>query len=271
MPNLIPNLRKVGAEWVNNYSYPFTPRRSSLTYCSQNANEFFNILTLTQGATPPSFIYGDGNAWDRDFEQAFDLLDSAAPPAFLSGDDDLYAEKVDILFFSGHGNQDGLLFGVPNKDNGEAKYDEIQLGQGGKLKWFAIDACKVLEESASGASAFRWGRIFKGLRQLLSFHKDCRDVPNRGKIFAQYLKGVHPNQIQFGTTLVGETISRSWELACIETSTTSELAWAHLRRGNANSIIKNDRWTDDSVLEDTASLPTDFTYARHIPPANSSN
>ncbi len=265
----IQNTRKVGAEWVNDYSYAFSPRRTSLQFCSQNAREFHSILTLTQGATLPNFIFGDGGAWDRDFEQEFDLSDSDAPPAFLSGDDDNYAETVDILFFSGHGNQDGLLFGVPDKDNGEAKYDEIQLGQGGKLKWFAIDACRILEEVAKDAAAFRWGRAFKGLRQMLSFHMDCRDVPNRGKVFAQYLKGVHPTQIHLGNNLVGDTISRSWELACIETSANSELAWAHLRRGNANSVIKNDRWTDDFVQEDTVSLSTDFTYARHIPPATS--
>ncbi len=265
----IQNTRKVGAEWVNDYSYAFSPNRTSLQYCSQNAREFYNILTLTQGASPPNFIFGDGGAWDRDFEQSFNRLEDDAPIDFLGGDDDIYAEKVDILFFSGHGNQDGLLFGVPNQDNGEAKYDEIQLGQGGKLKWFAIDACRILEEAAPGASAFRWGRTFKGLRQMLSFHLECRDVPNRGKVFAQYLKGVHPTQIHLGNNLVGETISRSWELACIETSATFELAWAHLRRGNENSVIKDDKWTDDYVEEDTTSLPNIFTYARHIPPATS--
>ncbi|MBP6810903.1 MAG: hypothetical protein KA138_05270, partial [Saprospiraceae bacterium] len=81
----IQNTRKVGAEWVNDYSYPFSPQRISLQYCSQNAREFYNILTLTQGATPPNFIFGDGGAWDRDFEQEFHLSDNDAPSAFLSG------------------------------------------------------------------------------------------------------------------------------------------------------------------------------------------
>lgn len=277
MPVQIPNTKIVGAEWVNDYDYPFVPRRSSLQRCHQNAIDFRTILSLSQGSNPPGFIYGDDQAWDQDFEQNFantsEIEDAFAPPAFTEGDDDRFAETVDILFFSGHGTQDGLLFGVPGRDNGEAKYDEIMLGQKGKLKWFAADACRVLEDLEppnEGAAAFRWGSAFRGLRYLLSFHKDCRDVINRGKVFAQYLKGTHPSQLQLNT-IVGETISRAWELACIETEDAATLTWAHLRPGDQHSVIRNDRWTDNSVPKDETSPPRVFTYTRHIPPPSSTN
>ncbi len=243
----IPNTRIFGAEWVNDYSHPFSPRRTSLLHSYQNASGFCNTLIGTK-----RFIFGDQLAWDQDLEQNFTTANPSTVLPF--GDDTSYAEKVDMFYFSGHGTQDGLLYGVPNHDNGEARYDEMELGQGGVLKWLVVDACKVLEEIGV---IYRWSRIFKGLRYMLGFHGECRDVGDRGWRFAQHLNRVGA---------VGETIGHAWELACLETEATADLSYAYLRAGNPNSVIRNDRWTDNVLPSDTSSQKTDYTHVRFIPP-----
>lgn len=263
MPIQIQNTRIFGAEWVNNYIHPFVPRRTNLLHSHQNAQGFYDRLTGT-GA----FIYGDQWAWDQDVEHMFSASELAAadpPPLYPYGEGSSYAEKVDLLFFSGHGTQDGLLFGVPSNDNGEAKYDEVLLGLGGKLKWFVVDACKVLEETGV---IFRWGRVFKGLRIMLGFHGNCRDVSDRGLRFANYLKGV-PSSSAVGTAstaLSGETIRHAWELACMETEITVANSWAYLHIGGDSSPVRNDKWTDDTVNQVTSN---DFTYVRNVTTASS--
>lgn len=247
------NTRLFGAEWVNDYTHPFNPRRTNLLRSFQNANGFCQSLSGTR-----RFFYGDQWAWDQDLEQNFSGTGGGSTLQPF-GDDTSYAEKVDLFFFTGHGTQDGLLYGVPYHDNGEARYDEMELGQGGVLKWLVVDACKVLE--ATGV-IFRWGRIFKGLRYMLGFHGECRDVADRGTRFAQHLNP------QGGSTS-GETLWRAWELAGLETEAAADLSCACLRAGNAQSVLQNDRWTDASLPADTSSLPTDFVYLRHIPVSNS--
>ncbi len=256
------NTRIFGAEWVNNYNHPFVPQRTNLLHCQQNAQGFFNQLSGTG-----DFIYGDKWAWDQDIEHFFSASELAAadpPPQYPFGDGASYAEKVDLLFFSGHGTPDGLLFGVPSKDNGEARYDEMLLGLGGKLKWFVMDACKVLEETGV---KFRWGRVFKGLRIMLGFHGNCRDVPDRGLRFANYLKGVPSTASQNASTATsGETIRHAWELACMETEITIANSWAYLHVGGTNSAVRNDKWTDNAVNQVTSN---EFTYVRNVTTASS--
>lgn len=253
----IRNTKVIGAEWVNNYNHPFIPKRSNLLRCYQNVKGFYNTLTGIR-----RFIYGDGQAWDQDIEQNFNSLQP--PPANPNGDDDSYAEKVDILYFAGHGTQDGLLYGVPDYDNGEARYDEMQLGQGGIIKWFVADTCKLLEESGV---QYRWRNLFKGLRYVLGFHGDCRDVGDRGWRFASHLNGVPTNQATAGAAsaaLSGETIWHAWQLACLETEALADLTCAYLRAGGTNSVIHNDRWTDVLLETDASAL---LTYWRNVPPA----
>jgi hypothetical protein len=236
MPNTVPNTRLVGAEWVNDYSYPFVPRRTNLVRSGQNALGFYNSIHGIK-----SFIYGDSQSWDQDIEERL----PGTP--FPSGEDDRYVEKVDIFFFSGHGNQDGLYFGVPDYDNGEARYDEIQLGRRGVIKWLVADACRLLEHVGV---KFRWRDAFKGLRYILGFDGDSTDVQDRGWRFAGYLNS-------------GETFARAWEIACLETG---DYKWAYLRAGDDNSIVAEDKWMASELPTDDSSPLGALTYKRNIPP-----
>ena len=74
----------IGIEWVNNYH----SASSNLSNNDKNARGFYNRL---QGQR--MFEYGNDLAWDQDFEEK----GAGTPPA---GSDQLYADHVDIVFFS---------------------------------------------------------------------------------------------------------------------------------------------------------------------------
>lgn len=112
------------------------------------------------------FHLGDDVAWDRDFEQQ-----GVGSPA--AGTDTIWAETVDIAFFSVHGSPGGFLFGIADKGDGLAKPAELQCGHGG-LNWIALDACNVL---AADGVFDRWRPAFKGLHYVLGFHTTTDDEP----------------------------------------------------------------------------------------------
>ena len=96
----------IGIEWVNK----FHGRASDLKNNDDNARGFYNTLSGVR-----RFEYADDLAWDSDFEES-----GVGSPS--AGGDQLYADNVDIVFFSGHGSINGAFFGVTNHDDGEATH-----------------------------------------------------------------------------------------------------------------------------------------------------
>jgi hypothetical protein len=187
----------VGVEWVNKYH----GRAGNLSNNDKNAGGFYNEI---RSISKPGYQYkgrfnwGDDAAWDIDFEEP--------------GDDAKWIDDVDIAFFSGHGSSNGPFFGVANHDDGEAKPNEMKLGNK-DLEWIVFDACEVLKDEA-GNSVGRWAGTFKGLHMMLGFHTTCHDHPNRGKEFAKKLKE-------------GWRIVDAWIYAC-EVTEGSGTKWAIL-------------------------------------------
>lgn len=252
MPNQVPNTRLFGVEWVNIYSnVSFSPARSNLTYCEQNAMKFYTKLSGFG-----KFHYGNNLAWDKDFEQDLTSTSAANPAGF----DNFVAETADMVYFSGHGTQDSMLFGVLGNDNGEAAYDELQLGQKGILKWLVVDACRFLE---SIGAPVRLGPRFQGLRYMLGFNGDCRNTADRGMAFATQLNGTPASNAV--AAIPGEKIWYAWYLACVQTEGATNPGFACLRTGDANSVVHNDRWTDDNLQIDTGNISnTNFTYFKEV-------
>lgn len=240
MANVI-NTRLIGVEWVVDYaksSYRPTP----LTNSGNNAAGFYQTLAITG---IKRFNYGNQHAWDQDLEFDFSNNDPALRPAFPYGESNNYAEKVDILYFCGHGKPEAMLFGEPGHDNLQAHHNEMQLGVRKVLKWLVADACQVLQQNFV---ITRWGHVFKGLRYLLGFHGDSRNVHNRGEAFARQLN-------------LGLPLKVAWELACEETEGVNA-PWAYLHRGHPGGPVANDKWTVRSLPEDT-DPPNQFTYLRN--------
>lgn len=202
---------EIGIEWVLEYH----GRASDTTYCKTHAEAFYNKLDGVK-----IFNWGDDLAWDQDFEES-----GAGKPS--EGTDTIWADDVDIVYFSGHGNDKGPLFGVTEYDSGKVKSDEVRLGNG-DLEWIVFNSCRVLEKN--GNYYKNATDMFRGLHYMLGFHTNANDEPDRGEIFADYLNK-------------GYTVRTAWKKACQETAD-SDREWAYLRADDDGSDTYYDHWWD---------------------------
>jgi hypothetical protein len=203
-------MANIGIEWVNKYH----GRATDLKNNDNNAEGFYNTLDGVR-----QFEYGDDLAWDQDFEQS-----GAGAP--VTGTDQLYADAVDIVFFSGHGSTGGAFFGVATHDDGTAKPTEMRLGDL-NCEWAVLDACLVLAYSGGGVYD-RVRPVFKGLHHILGFDTTTGDSGSRGKKFAQHLND-------------GWTMGEAWRKACEETEDSS-VWWAYIHANTAGTNTYNDHW-----------------------------
>lgn len=188
--------REVGVEWVKKYH----GRAGNLSNTKAQAEGFYNAIDCRK-----RFNWGDDLAWDIDFEEP--------------GDDYIWADKVDIVFFSGHGDQNGPLFGVSTHDDGKARPEEIKWGNR-DLEWIAFDACEILKYAGVWD---RWRQAFKGLHYILGFRTTCSDEKYRGKYFARLLNR-------------GWKIRNAWFMACTLTEGSSvKAAYLRARKSGTNT------------------------------------
>jgi len=217
----------IGIEWVQKYN----GLQGNLTNTKAQAEGFYNTLSAARG-----FNWGDDLAWDRDFEQA-----GAGSPA--DGTDTIWADHVDMVFFSGHGSPDRFYFGI-KKDDALAKSTELRWGDS-QLEWIALDACNVLERDGVFD---RWRPAFRGLHYMLGFHTTTSDEANRGRILAEHLNA-------------GDTMRVAWIKACQETED-SLVEWAYLRADGGGSDTYNDHWHGKWTVSADPSGPLTLFYGR---------
>ena len=223
----------IGIEWVNKYH----GRAPELYNNDENAKGFYNTLHGIK-----EFQWGDDWAWDRDFEEKH----VGAPPP---GTDQIWADNVDICFFSGHGRPLGPMFGNTKYDDGDAKHTELMLGNR-QLEWIIFDACQVLQYD-NGAVFSRWGwPVFKGLHYILGFHTITNDSAVRGRKFAEKLNA-------------GWTIRSAWIRACEETEG-YDVMWAYLRAGSGNAKTYNDHWWGKGYVSPDPVNPTYLAYSKGV-------
>ncbi len=118
------------------------------------------------------FAWTDNNAWERDFKSQA-----------IGGSDHRWADDVDLMLFAGHGNRNGVFFGV-NQDDLAIRFDESRLGDK-DLEWMIFDACQVLKDDAG--KWHRWGwPVFKGLHYIFSFDTNTFDKDTRGRDIVKY-------------------------------------------------------------------------------------
>lgn len=256
--------------WVQSY-----PNGRSLPNSGPCAEDFYSTL-LPNEPINKGFKHGDASAssakaHDTDIQQE---VTRTRPDNTIAvdtpGKDVDYAEKVDMLYFCGHGDPNKIYFGetnvnAPNSDD-IADYDDIKLGDL-TLKWLVLDACQTLQNTLIGGSWSifnRWAKAFSpggGLRYILGFSTTCKNDNFRGKIFAQMLNPIP------GGSVIGEPIRIAWQYACEETEPNAS-EWAILRVDDQYSSIANDRWTDTSIPNVPIPIggKQKFTYQKRIGP-----
>jgi hypothetical protein len=218
----------IAIEWVREYH----GRMGNPVNTQTNAEGFYNTLNATQ-----KFAHGDDAARDKHFEQS----GVGAPP---KGSDKTKVEKVDMVYFAGHGDSLGFDFGVL-QDDARAKPAEIRWGDG-RLKWVVLNACKVLLDNPNSRAIDRWGQAFTGLRYILGFATLALDEPGRGQAFAEHLNA-------------GDTIADAWMKACQETEP-SFTTWAYLRADGNGVTTDQDTWIDHADTRTKPQPPTLLHY-----------
>lgn len=224
-------MASIGIEWVKAYH----GRAPNLSNTQKQAEGFYNKLSGTR-----AFNWGDDLAWDQDFEEH-----GVGSPAY--GDDVIWADAVDIVFFSGHGSPTGPMFGVTAHDDGEAKHTEISWGNK-NLEWIAFDACEVLRDVPGNSVFSRWGPAFKGVHYILGFHTTCNDEDKRGRYFAEYLND-------------GWRVRDAWKKACKETAGSST-QWAYLRADASGTNTSDDHWWGKGYVSPDPINPTVLIHVR---------
>jgi Family of unknown function (DUF6345) len=218
----------IGIEWVQQYN----GLAGNLSNTKAQAEGFYNTLSATK-----VFEWGDNLAWDRDFEQS-----GVGSPT--DGTDTIWADNVDMVFFSGHGSTDRFYFGM-KIDDAVAKNTEIRWGDR-ELEWIVLDACNILEQNGVFN---RWGwPVFRGLHYILGFHTVTGDEPHRGRILAQYLNA-------------GWSIRDAWIKAAQDTEGPST-QWAYLRADAPGTNTFNDHWWGKGFVSADPVNPNLLAYAR---------
>ena len=220
---------EIGIEWVDDYHSWWWP---DLMYCQAEAERFQNRLDGI-----PTFNWGDDYAWDQGFEQ------QGAGFWNPAGNDDLYADNVDIVFYSGHGSSIGPHFGLSGHDSGEVHYEELRLGDY-DAEWAVFDACYVLSEG--GKYYNHCYDLFVGLHSILGFHTESHDSASRGEKFADYLND-------------GETVRDAWIMACQDTEH-SKTEWAYLRADSPGTSTYTEQWFSAGTVSDDPDPATQTVY-----------
>ncbi len=118
-----------------------------------------------------AFNWGDNDVFESDFIHASDTD---------------WADNVDLMYFQGHGNSDGVVTGNRQGDQFVSR-TEVQWGNN-DLEWMVVNSCSVLE-LGSGATHVqnRWRPAFKGLHLMLAHGNLSYNVDGDGNEFGDNL------------------------------------------------------------------------------------
>jgi hypothetical protein len=195
-------VNRVGIVWVKHYSrawIPFDPGESD-----QAAQGFAGAIQARVVLEPP----------EKD-----------ANDALFQGGGQAAVEAADVVYFSGHGSENGPLFADLFHNNGIAMPCEMSLGSG-RLAIAVFDCCNVLAEFG------RWKKIFNGLHYMLGFRNIIQLAPDRGRRFAESLRSQNPRL----------TIAEAWIRASLQTEVS---AWHILRAVPEQGTTEDAIWSDN--------------------------
>ncbi len=136
------------------------------------------------------FLYSTSLAWEEDFKR------SAA-----GGTESSYLDRVDLMFYVGHGSPSGFTFDPPYHDDNILTPSDCNYAWGdGDNEWVALTSCQVLADSNRSS----WAACMKGTHLILGF------VSN-----ASAFMGTSTQGYRFADNLCnGWTVTGAWFKAC---------------------------------------------------------
>lgn len=164
---------EVGAYWI----------LSGLKNTRSETEDFVNALT--KAGWTKNFIWGDTNAWERDWNKS----------------DDLWVDAADFVYYSGHASNNMWELSTP--DNGKVLSRRLgavpespgDLWGEQDLEWIIISACGPLHDdqlNGIGSVFGRWSGVFDGLHQLLGYASKVYDFGWEGQKVAEYMLNGDP-------------------------------------------------------------------------------
>jgi hypothetical protein len=144
--------------------------------CAQDsAIGFKGVMSLYGVGT--AFDWRGMNAWEEDFKKTS-----------AGGNDSNYADNVDAMWYTGHGNSSGFTFKNETHDDRWITPSDADWGNG-DLEWLQLESCQVLRDTNGANDYFsRWGQTINGLHMLNGFHTNAQCVGGgTGGRFAAYL------------------------------------------------------------------------------------
>jgi len=245
---------EIGLEYIN--LYPRAPLRK----CHLDALGFQSVVeAASRQAWMTSFSFGDWDAWEEDFKQlqGNDPMRWGLNPN--GGTDTWWVDDVDVVYFSGHGNPNGIFF-ASNRFDDRVLTDCTFVPPppalpdpcwgDGDLEWMVFDACRTLKwRDAAGACVFdRWRDAFCGLHGILGFKTNASDTGIRGPLFgffATRFGGLLPQPFP------GMTIWNAWRWAVLISDPLASPAILRASGPVPASDTSNDHlWGFGSVADD---------------------
>ncbi len=158
---------EIGVEYVQYYKNKPCDA-SNITGTKNDARSFRDKLNDHLGWAR-QFTYGNSAAYETDF----------------TSNNPSYADNVDFVFFSGHGDDGYVKFS--HKNNGcYLDNTECQGAWGNQdMEWIYFSSCQTLRSSIWWDNWGTWHGCFNGLHQVLGWHSNMKDV-NLGKHFGNY-------------------------------------------------------------------------------------
>ena len=179
------------------------------------------------------FAWTDNNAWERDFKSPSN-----------GGSDSSWTDDVDLTLFAGHGNRNGVFFGV-NQSDLAIRFDESRLGDK-DLEWMIFDACQVLKDDSGKWDRWGWP-VFKGLHYIFSYDTNTFDKDTRGRDFVKY------------AAKYNWRVKSAWVKATILSE--NDTVAAYMRADDGSSDTYNDHLWGNGFVSSDPDNPTNLFYA----------
>lgn len=172
---------------------------SRLSHPGTNTRNFADAMR--SAGVHQGYLLGERSVWDTDF------TDTSIRP---NGKDHVWADDVDMFWFTGHANGDGFVLSEGStRDDDFVAWNEVRWGDK-DLEFAVIAACGPLQEVWGGRDLrSRWGPVFQGLHMLNGYATVSSDGTEEGRIFARHLTGTGG--------LPAQSVLSAWSLAAIAT------------------------------------------------------